>query len=332
MSEKTYQKFKIKTEYFNVLREVSQEIDPYVTAFIKSRFDLAPGFKQKILEKYRFGKPQLRPALVRWGYELVGGQDWKKIIPACAAVEIKDTGYYCYDDVLDLRASPDLILIGGIFSSIAYEMINELFETDNCNAAIKASQEIFRLDEINVQAAFLDQYMRNTDEEYYLKKVEGYNFWEQALKIGGLLASGTDEQIEKIETIGLNIGKAYIIANDTWDFGKELEDFRSGKYTLPIIWALQNTTDDDKKILLKFIGKDKLSNQEMDSIKKIMVTCGAIKYGKQRAWELCQKALVLLQTFPDSKTRKMLEFSTTMTQRNKYFDNLKKYDIDSNKF
>jgi geranylgeranyl pyrophosphate synthase len=181
------------------------------------------------------------------------------------------------------------------------------------------------LDELNGQGLLIEQKIKKIDEDQYLKKVYCYNFWEQALRIGGILGNCNQEEIKKLGEIGKNIGMAHIITNDTWDFAKDLEDFRAGKYTLPIIWAIQNIEDRDKATLESLIGQKDISEEEKDKIRRIMVKNGVIEYGKNKAYELCQNALNLLSDFPDSKAKQMLEFSTTMTQKNRYYNFLKKY-------
>lgn len=326
MSKKSEERHKLMERYFKELKETADFVDPYVKNFIQKRFQVASNVKKMLLSRYRFDKPQLRPAQVRWGYELVGGKKWTQLIPACALVEAKDTGYYCYDDVLDLKGNPDLILLGGIFLSISYAMVGDLIFSNSKKVIQKVLEEIFRLDEDNSQAAFIDLRMDKINESLYMKKAMGYNFWEHALKIGGILGHGTNQEIANLEHIGEKIGTAYIIANDTWDFGKELEDFRVGKYTLPIIYAFKNTGGKDKELIKMLFGKNHLTKTEIDAVRRIMVKSGAIDYGKQRAQELCDDGIrILKENFSDSNAKKMLEFSTTMTQKNRYYDVLKKY-------
>jgi len=161
--------------------------------------------------------------------------------------------------------------------------------------------------------------------EMYFQKAAGYNFWEYAFGIGAVLAGASSERVDLIKRIGRLIGMAYIVANDAWEFGKDyLQDFQSGKMTLPIIYALQNADLADM-ITLKACHGRGLTVGLQDEIRQIMVKCGAIDYGKQNAKELCQQALNLLREFEDSRVRQMIEFSTTTTQRNRYFDKLDTY-------
>lgn len=319
--------FELRRQWFDYLRETAGKVDPYVKAFLESHFGLHPETRKLLLLRYRFEKPQLRPAIVRLAYELVGGSDWNIAIPVCAAIEFKETAYYCLDDVIDKEADTQLILQGVGLHAIAYGMVCDVscyLLKERFSQVIK---EMFKLDENTLQGALIDLAMHGTDEEYYMRKAECYNFWEQALKIGGIFGGGTDQEIKLLGRIGKKIGIAHIIANDCFDFGKELEDFRQGKSTLPIIYAFENTSGNDRSILKFLFGKSNLLEDEIDTIRKIIVKCGAIEYGKKKALALCADAVALLkQQFPESETRQLIEFSTTYTQKNEFYTLLKKYE------
>lgn len=320
-------KHQLRTEYFEALKETAKIVDLYVDSFIKNHFQLFPELKPILLKRYKDGRTQLRPSQIRFSYEIVGRQDWEKIVPACAAVSLKEACYYCLDDLFDLDLKPETLSLHGIpFLSISYGIISELNSSFSAEQIKRILQELYMLDELSGQGLLIEQEMDKNDEEKYLKKVYGYNFGEQALRIGGILGNGSEQEITKLGEIGKNIGMGYIIANDTWDFAKDLEDFRAGKYTLPIIWAMQNIEGRDKETLESLIGQKNLSEEEKDEVRRIMVRNSAIEYGKKKAYEFCEIALDLLINFPDSKAKRMIEFSTTMTQKNRYYDFLKKYE------
>lgn len=325
MSKISRERHKVRTEYFEYLKETAKVVDPYVNQFIQNNYNANSELGEKLIARYRFGKAQLRPAQVRLAYELVEGDDWNKSIPACASVEAKDTGYYCLDDVLDSGANPVLILLEGIFSSASYAMLNDLFAYFPAEQVQKVIKELSNLDSNNAKGALIDINLKQPNEELYLQKAKGYNFLEHALRIGAILGNASSREVEKIGLAGQNIGIGYIIANDTWDFGKELEDFKDGKYTLPIMFAFENATEQDKRELVSLFNQKNISPEQIDKVRKIVVRNGTIKYGMEKSQEFCNKGIEVLNQFPDSKARRLLEFATTMTQRNKFYDILKKY-------
>lgn len=189
-------------------------------------------------------------------------------------------------------------------------------------------QAIHELDLDNMNGIKIETEMAKTkcmNEALYMERVKGYNFWEHVFHAGAILAQANAEIIALIQKIGQFIGIAYIIASDTYEFGKNnLEDFQSGKITLPIIHALKQTNSDDIQTLKSLHGR-KLTTELQEKICLIMVKCGAIDYGKSVAREWCQQALNLLREFKDSPVKNIIEFSTTITQRNRYYTKLETY-------
>ncbi|MFA6588240.1 MAG: polyprenyl synthetase family protein [Patescibacteria group bacterium] len=313
-------------QYFEYLHKTAEKVDPFVKNFVGSHFLLFPEIRERLLQRYRLGMPQLRPATVRLAYELVGGKNWHDIIPVCGAIEVKDTAYYCLDDVIDKEADSALLLQAVGLYSIANTMACDIGNRISQDCFQHFLREMSQLDENTLQGAAIDLSLHGTDEAYYMLKAEGYNFWKWALRIGGILGKGTDSEIILLGEIGKKIGMAHIIANDTWDFGKKLEDFRQGKSTLPIIFVREQAPQANWETLHPLFGKRKLSTVEIDTVRRIMVQSGAIAYGKTKAFALCAEAIELLQQFPESQARLLLEFSTTYTQKNKYYSVLKKYE------
>ena len=325
MSKLSNEKFKLKNEYFDYLKDTALKVDPYVKYSISHFSDT--DLEKVLISRYRFGKPQLRPAQVRLSYELFGGDNWEKIIPACASVEVKDTGYYCLDEFFDKTPNKELALLQGIFSSLSYSMIFDLADSFNYDQINQVLCELTNLDLKNAKAAAIEKKLKQPNEKLYFKKVEGYNFWETPLRIGAILANAPQKDINLIGESGKQIGMGYIIANDTWDFGKELEDFRSGKYTLPIAHLFENINADSKKKLSELFGKPKLSKEEEDFIRLNCVHTGTIEYGKKLAQSYCDKGLELLNLLGGGKAKRLLQFATTMTQKNAFYDSLKKFEI-----
>ncbi len=320
--------YQLRLKYFETLKETSRLIDPYVKNFIKTHVKLSNELKSLILKRFRFGKAKLRPAQIRLAYELVGGNHWTKTIPACAAIEVSDTSYYCADDVFDEAVkAKSMYIIGNILSSMSHSMMIEVAPLVKKEDFQEIMKTLSKLDTDIHQGFYLDLNMTGkTDKRYYMKKAYAYNYWEHIFKIGAILGSATKDETIKMAEIGKNIGIAYTIANDTCDFGKpKCGDFALGKRTLPILFALKNSSTGDKKFLRTLIGKGTFAKEEIDQIRKIMLKSGAIDYGKSKAAGYCKTALSILETFPNSEAKELLKFSMTMTQRNKYYDILEKY-------
>lgn len=90
--------------------------------------------------------------------------------------------------------------------------------------------------------------------------------------------------------------------------------------------ALRESAETDKQRLVELFGQRILTPEQIDEVRRMVVQNGVIEKGKQLAQEYCDKGLDILADFPDSKARRMIEFATTMTQKNKFYDLLKRYE------
>lgn len=321
------QRYHLKEAYFNYLRDTAVPVDKYIRTFLDQYYTLAPEIIKPLTERYRFGQSQLRPGIVRLAYELCGGADWSEAVPLCAAIQIKETAFYCIDDVLDRNVSRRLILPGLGLYSLSYAMACEAIRRLDRERAARILDELCRLDAYILQGTVLDEAMHDTDEAYYWRKVEAYNFWQHALKIGALIGGAPDEAVDLLGRIGKQIGMAYIVTNDAYDIAKEQEDFRQGKNTLPILYTLKNAPPGDRPRLEYLFGRDALLPGEATWVATTMVRCGAIDHCKKEAAKLCDCAIELLQQFDDTTARELLEFSTTFTKRNKFYTILDRYRL-----
>jgi octaprenyl-diphosphate synthase len=124
-------------------------------------------------------------------------------------------------------------------------------------------------------------------------------------------------------------------ANDLGDYAPEkfetaaklndaYSDFKHGKLTLPLIFALHNASDNDKKRLIVFLDKrNSLTTKELLEVSKIIANSGAVDYVKNYIKDCYQQAKQVLKNFPSDK-RKWLSFMLIMLKSNKYYKSFEK--------
>jgi octaprenyl-diphosphate synthase len=131
--------------------------------------------------------------------------------------------------------------------------------------------------------------------------------------IGAVKSGLSDEDSDKIYNIGLDIGYAFQIIDDTIDFdhnsavtGKDIgNDFKDGKITLPFIYVLNNGTDQEKNDLKNFISNP--DTADFNNVRDIIHSSGAFNYSKNIAFDFAKKAIRQLESFPKSKNRAIIE-------------------------
>ncbi|MFT5321330.1 MAG: octaprenyl-diphosphate synthase, partial [Pseudohongiellaceae bacterium] len=83
------------------------------------------------------------------------------------------------------------------------------------------------------------------------------------------------------------------------------DDLAEGKPTLPLIYAMKNSTDSEKTLIenaIKTGGKDQL-----DAIIATVVQSGALDYTREKARKAIESALNCLDCLPDNEFRTGLE-------------------------
>ncbi len=120
------------------------------------------------------------------------------------------------------------------------------------------------------------------------------------------------ELIEKMRKFGELIGMAFQIKDDLFDYTDEAIgkptgiDIKEQKMTLPLIYALNNSSEQEKKWLINSVknyNKDKKRVKEViDFVKKQ----GGLTYAEEKMIAFQQEALALIQDFPSSPYKNSL--------------------------
>ncbi|MBI3134638.1 MAG: polyprenyl synthetase family protein [Bacteroidetes bacterium] len=131
--------------------------------------------------------------------------------------------------------------------------------------------------------------------------------------VGALSVTKDEEAIARMKKFGELVGLAFQIKDDIFDYGDSDKigkptgnDIRERKMTLPLIYALKNSSDEVKRELINIV---KNHNEEPAKIKiaiKHVVNAGGVKYAFDRMIDLKDEALKLLQELPDSDAKNAL--------------------------
>lgn len=141
----------------------------------------------------------------------------------------------------------------------------------------------------------------------------------------GVQSTDADEKyVHMAHQFGEKVGIAFQIKDDLFDYGdaeigKPLGiDIKEKKMTLPLIYALQNTTRSLRKQMIKTIKNDSDKPAKVKEVIDFVKSTGGIAYANQRMQEFAQEARNILNQFPDSEYRTSL-------------GNLLNYTIERNK-
>jgi len=135
-------------------------------------------------------------------------------------------------------------------------------------------------------------------------------------EVGALLGGASGEDRETLRDFGKAIGMAFQVVDDLLDYtstetGKDLgKDFKEGKITLPVIYALESASEEDKKLLLELFQKKSSEQEDFETAKAIIEKYDGFKKTYEKAENFVNQAKELLKKLPDTQTKPALEFIT----------------------
>lgn len=129
----------------------------------------------------------------------------------------------------------------------------------------------------------------------------------------GAISAGADKQtIEAMKKFGENIGYAFQIRDDIFDYYKESNigkptgnDIREGKVTLPLLYALKQESVKAGTMLEIVLTKD-FTDEHIDQLILFAKEQGGIEYAKKRMTDFRNEAVRALDIFPNSPSRRAL--------------------------
>lgn len=245
------------------------------------------------------GGKRLRPLLLLLCARATNYQGEQHQLMA-VVIELIHTATLLHDDIVDESAirrgkntanevwgNAPSVLVGDFLYSRAFEMMVEPGSMKIMQILSKATNEIAQgevLQLLNCQNSAL------TEAEYYqvIERKTAVLF-QAATQIGGMLSEIDSNQEQALKDYGLHLGNAFQIIDDVLDYesdsdtmGKEVgDDLAEGKTTLPMIYALANTSDADKQLLEEAINN--ADNSKIDQVVAILQSVNAFDYTRSQA-------------------------------------------------
>lgn len=259
------------------------------------------------------GGKRLRPLLVLLSARACGYQGQDHTLMA-AVIEFIHTSTLLHDDVVDesdtrrgnktaneVWGNAASVLVGDFLYSRSFEMMVEpglmkimqvMSEATNVIAEGEVLQLLNCHDADTTQARYMEVIHRKTAK-----------LFEAATQMGPILAERPELE-EAFIAYGRHIGAAFQLIDDALDYtadaeelGKNIgDDLAEGKPTLPLIYVLENGSDDEKEIIRRAIESEGIAL--LEEVTNIIKQSGAIdftvKIAQQEA-ELAKQALMPLE-------------------------------------
>ncbi len=324
-------------DYLSLIKQpISAEINDFIELF-NSSLTHDDGMLGQALEhiRQRAGK-RMRPMLI-----LLMAKNFGKITPstqhAAVGLELLHTASLVHDDVVDesqerrgqasVNATYDnkvAVLVGDFILSTALlnvaktgdqrivEYLAELGRT-------LSNGEILQLTNIQNQEI--------SEEVYYqVIKQKTAALFEACAAIGALSAGADENLVEEAKRFGQNLGIIFQIRDDIFDYYDSPEigkptgnDMAEGKLTLPVIYALNNSSYESMQTLARKVKAGEVNPDEIAVLVEFAKQQGGIEYAESRMWEFHAEAAEFIEhRVGDEAIRKALSaYLDYVIKRNK---------------
>lgn len=296
--------------YKNGLQQVEKYINEYVTSEIK----LIPEVAHHLIDS---GGKRFRPLLLLICARLCG-YNGESRFPMATVMEFIHTATLLHDDVIDqasirrgktsanqIFGNAISILVGDFLCFKSYMLMTEIGSLDilkliSETGDIMSEGEVFQLSkcgDINL-----------TEDEYFsIIEKKTAVLISASCAAGAILGSAPREKIDALAQFGRNAGMAFQITDDILDymakgeeFGKSIgKDMEEGKITLPLIFTIKQSTEEEKNKIKEILTRHKSSQKAAREILRLIKKYNGIDASLQSAAGYISEAKSQLSIYRD---------------------------------
>jgi len=270
------------------------------------------------------GQPgkRLRPLLGLLAYQSITG-DHRKALPGAAAVELGHNFSLVHDDIEDRdverrhRATlwtvfgvAQAINTGDTLFTLSRMALHRLSGLGFPDAKVLALMRLY--DETCLalcEGQFMDIWSAEHDDrlsvDFYFDMIgrKTAALIAASVQAGAMLATDEQRVIDAYRGFGWSLGLAFQLNDDLLGIwgeeqatGKEPSDLAKHKKTLPVIYALEHASDEDRGRLREILALDNAAAGDIADARAIIERCGGREYTRSRARAERDEALMRLET------------------------------------
>ena len=272
----------------------------------------------------RKGK-QMRPMFVFLVAKMIGkGQVNERTYRGASVIELIHTATLVHDDVVDdsnkrrgffsinaLWKNKIAVLVGDYLLSKGLLLSIDNNDFDLLKIISVAVREMSEGELLQIEKA---RRLDITEEVYYeIIRQKTATLIAACCAMGACsVAPQNSEIIEKMRLFGEYVGMAFQIKDDLFDYTEDAIgkptgiDIKEQKMTLPLIYVLNTSSEKDKNWLINSVKKYNKDKKRVKEVIAFVKENQGLKYAEQKMLEYQQKALDILNEFPDSPYKKSL--------------------------
>jgi octaprenyl-diphosphate synthase len=271
----------------------------------------------------RKGK-QMRPMFVFLSAGLNGSIS-ESTYRAASLIELLHTATLVHDDVVDdsnLRRGffsinaiwknkiavlvGDYLLSRGLLLSVEHEEF-ELLKIVSMAVRKMSEGELLQIE----KARKLDI---NEEIYYDIIQAKTASLIASCCATGASSVNATKESVTSMHDFGQAVGIAFQIKDDLFDYEQAEKtgkprgiDIKEHKMTLPLIYALNNSSSKDKRFIINTVKSYSDDKARVEQVINMVMAAGGLKYAKEKMHQYQDQAFTILNTFPSSVYKDSLE-------------------------
>lgn len=271
------------------------------------------------------GGKRIRP-LITLASAKVCGYEGVHHITLAACVEFIHSATLLHDDVVDestmrrgvvsaheVWGNQESVLVGDFLFSRAFQLMVEVGSLEILSILSSASASIAQGEVLQLLTA---QNLATTQESYLeVITSKTARLFEAASEIGAVLAGRSAQEREALANFGRNLGIAFQLVDDALDysvreakFGKNAgDDFREGKMTLPVVYALERASSEEKAFWKRTLGELQQKEGDFNQAIAYMTRHKTLERTLENATCYAREAQTQLRIFSPGPFRMALE-------------------------
>ena len=305
-----------------ITEQIKQPI-AYEMELFEKKFRLAMSSKVALLNRITYyivnrkGK-QMRPMFVFLVAKMLNnGQVSERTYRGASVIELIHTATLVNDDVVDdsnrrrgffsinaLWKNKIAVLIGDFLLSKGLLLSIDNHDFDLLKIISIAVREMSEGELLQIEKA---RQLDITEEVYYeIIRQKTATLIAACCSLGAASVKPNSSDIETMRKFGELIGMAFQIKDDLFDYGEAKIgkptgiDIKEQKMTLPLIYALNNSTKKEKSWLINSVKNHNKDKKRVKEVIAFVIEKGGLEYAEQKMIAFQKEALQLLEDYPQS--------------------------------
>ena len=286
--------------YLSLIKQpIEAELNDFIALFNQS-LSHSDGLLESVLSHIRNrGGKRMRPMLMLLMAKNYGGIT-EATLNAAVGLELLHTASLVHDDVVDeseerrgqqsVNATYDnkvAVLVGDYILSTALLNVSLTHNEKIVQRLAKLGQTLSNGEILQLTNTSCD----GLSEDIYYQVIEQKTaaLFEACCSIGAISAGKSDNELDEAIKFGQNVGIIFQIRDDIFDYfdSKEIgkptgNDMAEGKLTLPAIYAINSTDNEEMKELARKVKARTINADEITRLVNFTKVNGGIEYAEQR--------------------------------------------------